>query len=338
VKTLRALPDGDRERELLHVEIALGNPRNAWETLRCWSDLLRWTQRNNGARLTADLRAALLTSVSSRNLTWIGATNEAGKLLELPEGEVAAAIERLMAPPPARLDSAHGIYLAAARGAPPAALPRSPPHAGGPTPALTARGYVQVALLLGRRAALLVPPTDAKTSKAMIALAQKVCGWRKGETDLLPQLDALVEIDPRTPALRVVRAALLEGRHFLRSPDKVGSAVRPAAKTMMQLTPTAELLAALDDELCRADCEGAIERAGKRTSAPVVRAIWRGADAKRKTNIWLMALKDERWALFLKLKSRWTVIEGAPDDVLATVPAERFEEAVRAAQPLRPAR
>ena len=114
-----------------------------------------------------------------------------------------------------------------------------------------------------------------------------------------------------------------------------GGAVRAAAKTTMDLVGTAELLADLDDALCAADCSAALVRHGKSTTSAVGKAIWRGADAKGKANAWLFTLKDERWALLVKLKNRWTVTEGTPDDVLATVPADRFEEAVKAAQPHR---
>lgn len=331
---LRAMDPDRRARELVHAEIALSNPRNAAETLRSWAGLQDLRKEPNGARLTEALRHTLLTSIASKLRTWLSVYTAASKLLKLPEDAVPAAVDALMAEPAARLDNGHSIYLAAARAAKSAdVLPRSAPHGNGPMPQITARGYVEVALMLAERVLPLAPPADARTAKQLIALGKKALA--EPTLAMVPQLQSAAEVPQKGAVLKVARAVLLEARHMIASPDKVGGAVRAAAKGAMELIGTAELLADLDDALCRADCQAALVRHGKATTAAVDKAIWRGADAKGKANAWLMALKDERWALLIKLKSRWTISEGTPDDVLATVPADRFEEAVKAAQPHR---
>lgn len=335
VRKLRAMPADRQGLELEHAAIALQNPRNAPETLRAWAGIQQLHAGPNGARLTAALRGALLASIAARLRSWAGVYGQLTKLIALPEDAVPAAVDGLLAAPPARLDNGHSIYLAAARAAPPDALPRSPPHGGGPMPQLTARGYVAVALLLAERAAPHVAAKDAKAVRGMLALGKQAL--EKPNLALLPKLQEHAALKNPGPGLRVVRAVLLEAKHLIDSPDKVGGAVRAAAKTTMQLcqADAPELLAAIDDALCREDCASALVRHGKKTSSPPAHAIWRGGDAKGKANAWLMTLEDGRWAVLLKLKSRWALVEGAPDDVLATVPAERFEEAVRAAQPHR---
>ncbi len=333
VARLRAMPADRRARERAHAEIALTNPRNAAETLRSWAGLHELAKEPNGARITAALREALLTSIASKLRTWMGVYTALTKLLTLPEDQVPAAVDALLSAPAARLDNAHGIYLAAARVAKADVLPRSPPHGNGPMPQITARGYVEVALMLAEHALPHVPAKDQRVATQMLALARTALAGPS--LSLLPSLTSLTEAAPKGAAMRVVRAVLLETRHMVASPDKVGGAVRAAAKTTMALVGTAELLSDLDESLCAADCAAALVRHGKSTTSPVARAIWRGADAKGKGNVWLFRLKDERWALLVKLKNRWTVTEGSADDVLATVPADRFEEAVKAAQPFR---
>lgn len=333
VSRLRALPADRRAIELTHAEVALSNPLNAAETLRAWMGMQLMRAGPNGARLTAELRLSLLKSIAARLRTWSGVYVALVKLLELPDEKVPAAVDTLLSAPAARLDNGHSIYLAAARAAAPEMLPRTPPHGGGPMPQITARGYVEVALLLAEHALPHVPQKDQRAAKQMIALARAALA--NPSLSMIPTLVSTAEAAPKGAAMRVVRAVLLEARHMIASPDKVGGAVRAAAKTTMELAQRPDLLVALDEALCRADCAAALVRHGKNPSAQPVRSLWRGADAKGKANAWLMALADGRWAVLLKLKSRWNLVEGPPDDVLATVPGERFEEAVRAAQAYR---
>ena len=86
------------------------------------------------------------------------------------------------------------------------------------------------------------------------------------------------------------------------------------------------------ESLVLADCATALDRCKKTVSSPVEHVLWRGADAIGRAAFWLMRLTSGSHALLGKLGRRWTLVEGALDDVLASVPKERFAEAVAATQ------
>jgi hypothetical protein len=92
-----------------------------------------------------------------------------------------------------------------------------------------------------------------------------------------------------------------------------------------------ELLMWMDAQIVAGECEDAMsERAGKPVS--VERVVWRGADATGKKAInFLAVLQGGDWGLVVKLGSRWAFIRGEREHVLASVPAQDFEEAVRRA-------
>jgi hypothetical protein len=121
-----------------------------------------------------------------------------------------------------------------------------------------------------------------------------------------------------------------------RTPDRVGHAVRDAAATALRLLGTTparatRFLLALDDEILRLDSATACERLASRPDRVVRRALWRGCGKGGETAVWIMQLDGgNTWALLAELGDRWTLLQGSPDDVLASVPNERFDEAVRA--------
>ena len=147
LRVLRAMPAEAQAVELPIVELALTNPLMLQDAFTVWR-ALGDARRSQSANLTGAVRAALVRRVLSKVKTVSQVLAEADALIVAGPQEAERLAVELLAPI-ARLDNAHTLYAYAARASSPRALPDSLPHHGGPTPKITARGYVEAGLAMG---------------------------------------------------------------------------------------------------------------------------------------------------------------------------------------------
>ncbi|MCU0695216.1 MAG: hypothetical protein MUC96_01660 [Myxococcaceae bacterium] len=246
-----------------------------------------------------------------------------------PQAVEAAQAAALLLGRGVSLAQAHGLYVAAARAAPAAALPSAPPHLGGPTPELSVFETVQLAIDLATVASHKQPHPE---SAALVSRAVKVLGLARA--GLAAKVSRPERAIPPTstskgPTWTLARAALKEAW----TTDHVsgrGTSIKSAVVTGLSLGEPAWWLEQVDEALMRADARTAWERRGQATSSPLVHCVWRGGDARSK--FWLCRLESSHFALLSKLGRVWRSTEGDFDSVLATLPDDWFARALPVAQ------
>lgn len=214
--------------------------------------------------------------------------------------------------------------------------PRGPFHGGGPALKIDAHAYVIGALWLAQRASAFVDARDRKDFDRWVDLAQRQL--ELGADDNTHRV-ALVKADAgkvsRVPCKIGIWAAH-EANNWARRPIYAGGAARPAAanfaRFLAKKAPEQLLgyLKELDAYCIHLDALTSLREKKHTPSRAVEATLWRG-HRDGKVLYWLMRLKGGKLALLYKEKTRWKLVEGARDDVLATVAEEHFEEAVKAA-------
>lgn len=231
---------------------------------------------------------------------------------------------------------AHHFLLGALKVAPPESHPPSPFHGGGPALKIDAEAYVVGALWLADRVAPHVEERDRKDFDGWVALARRQLSV--GVEDVKKQREiyaADASKVSRIPAKIGCWCAHEAGNWAWRS-IYAGGAARPAAANVarfyMKKEPRAlaAYLRDLDAFCLVLDAQTALRDKSLATSAPVTKVLWRGEEDKKIRYI-LMRLEDDTLALLHKEKTRWRLVEGARDEVLATVTDKHFEAAVQAA-------
>jgi len=239
--------------------------------------------------------------------------------------------------------------------------PGPPRHAGGPSPHLTAVDHVRVALWCAERFFATTPELERAQLQEVIGLVR---GYLK---DPVVVKDRLSTKPPRAEALlktlapvsksqkgeslgltcarRASEAAALlcSGRYdvaYRKAPDPllklVASEIRDVVERLSRQSPresspsvVREFLLALDGELCRLECAGAVMKRFKKP--PPLRSVpWRAADSRGRTAWWIARFEDGSYGLLGRLGEQWSWVTGPRDDVLASVPDACFSQATLA--------
>lgn len=237
---------------------------------------------------------------------------------------------------PKPFEGAHHFLLGALKVAPPETHPPEPFHGGGPPLKIDAEAYVVGALWLADRMRPYLDERDRADFEAFVALAKKQL--ELGPDDKTNQkaiFAANAGKYARVPAKIGAWAAHEAGNWAWRS-IYAGGAARPAAANVARFLAKkapAELpgyLRELDAYCLYLEALTQLREKNQKTSAKVAQALWRGHE-NNKVLCWLMRLDNKKLALLFKEKTRWRLVEGERDDVLATVPEAHFQAAVDAA-------
>jgi hypothetical protein len=232
-------------------------------------------------------------------------------------------------------NAAH-LLLAALKVSPPSAYPPSPFHMGGPPPKIGARAYVVAAIWLADRVAPFVDERDKSQFDTYVAAARRQLVL--GPDD---RTQASVLAGARRAKLSRIPAKIgawtaHEAQNWTARPIYAGGPARGAAANLVKLlarkSPATlpQFLADLDALCIHLEALTMLTDRNEPLSSPVAATLWRGHD-QRKVTHWLMRLDSGELALLRKVGSRWQLIEGARDDVLASVGDAHFASAVRAA-------
>lgn len=321
---LRALP-GCKEPALTLLAFALstGHP----EAVGFWRALQTvHLPKDPNLRLTPALQRHLITVAGARTVRPM-------KLLAAIQALLAATPDALPAAEAAvlalgqgtSLANAHGIYVAAARKAPPTALPTTPPHLDGPMPELSVFETVELAIGLARLAVTKRPGPECDT---LIARAARVLALvRAGNTKSATAEDKEIPkpSKPKGPAFTLARAALMEAWNTDHVSGR-GTSIKSGVSAGLDLGDPAWWLAQVDEQVMLCDARTAWERRGQTTSRPLVHLVWRGGD--KTSRLWLARLASGHYALLAKLGRTWSTIEGDLDSVAATIPDTWFARAM----------
>jgi hypothetical protein len=231
-------------------------------------------------------------------------------------------------------NAAH-LLLSALKASPPNSHPPSPFHMGGPQPKIGARAYVVAAVWFADRAAPFVDPRDKSQFDTYVAAAKRqlVLGV-DDRTQRQVLSDAWRAKPSRTPH-KIGAWAAHEATNWTTRPIYAGGPARAAAanfaKLLAKKSPALlpQLLADLDMLCIHLEALTMLDDRKETLSAPVATTLWRGHDRGKVTH-WLMRLESGELALLAKLGTRWKLIEGKRDDVLASVGDAHFAAAVRA--------
>jgi len=248
----------------------------------------------------------------------------------------------------------HPVLRAGMAAAKPSPWPAPPFHSGGPPPRLTPVELVRFALWCAEGLAGTVPENERSRFDDVIGLVRAylknpVVGRNRTAEQgsravaLKAELAPVATPNEREPigltsARRAARAAVmlcsLENSH--RSDwavtEMVGSVVEWLCRSSSgptQANPVREFLGALDRELCRLECEGAVMRRFKKP--PPIRSVpWRAGDFYGRTLWWIARFEDRSYGLLGRLGEQWSWVTGPRDDVLASVPDTLFAQATNA--------
>jgi hypothetical protein len=216
----------------------------------------------------------------------------------------------------------------------------APPQLGGPIPQLDARGHLRVLLWLAARVDPLVASEHRARFDRAIALAREQAG--RGGVDHREMDDAARECNLAgdVPALAVARGVVTVARYLARGGAILGRVSLPAGKAAAGAVravggkpgePSAaarSLLAALDQEIMITELEAQLAAMKTTPTAAPSKLVTRAGEAAPPA-VALALLADGQHGLLVKLRGRWHWMEGTKDDMLASVPAEHFEAAVK---------
>jgi hypothetical protein len=351
LRWLRDLPDDALVEEARVVQAALSDPRTANDGAYALTRLLR---RPPSPRLTPALRAALLSRVTRKEITDGVMFRMVDELLDADEETCERRAAELLVPSSRpSFAGAHTVLVHALRAAPTEALPPGPFHRGEPRPFIGSRGYALLGITLARSLARDLTDFERETCNELVREVLAILeGGPAAGTGLEPPRFDHAPSSLSLQVLSLLASALKEARLAHTRPDTAGTSMRSVvARTVKWLSrdgpePVRAFLITLDEELRRLDVVHALYLKKKTPSAPITRALWRGGTGN-KVLYWLALLEGGRapcsqeesvffgghLGLLSKIGSRWTWTEGSRDDVLATIPDDRFEEAVLAAVP-----
>ena len=239
------------------------------------------------------------------------------------------------------VDNAHHLLIGALKVAPPATHPPRPFHGGGPQPKIDAEGYVVAALWLADRVQKEVDPRDKQTFDEYVALARRQLSVG---TDNKEKQKDLYSADAKKASRIPCKVGIWtahEAANWAFRPIYAGGAARPAAanvaRFLLKNDPAAlpSYLADLDALCIHLEATSTLRARRQAPKGKVVATPWRGI-TDGKVSHWLMRLAGNKLALLAKQGTRWQLIEGTDNDVLANVPDTLLEAAAAAAIPPAP--
>jgi hypothetical protein len=210
-------------------------------------------------------------------------------------------------------------------------------------PVIDNRGYLSAALLAAEHVKPFVKSGELATFERSIALGRKVLAGEEFNAKDEALLRELPHVRQRSgahsrdftatsPALRAAQGVVLEAEQAATN-NVAGKGAREAcARAAQLLTKPGEarrFLEKLDALIQLEDAKLQFSKVTEKASAPIVSALWRGAE-KGKSSHWLVKLENGRYALLWKVKGKWRLIEGTKDDALASVPDGHLKDAVNA--------
>lgn len=229
-------------------------------------------------------------------------------------------------------NTVHTILKSALKAARPEDRTDPPWHLGAfVRPVCPARGQISMTITLTERSLGTASSAEQRQVNQLLALVRKyLAGKAKPEALRAVTMPKTASTSALGMAYNAVGASLCLARG---KADLVSSATQAAAAKAVKLcqvgAPVRSLLASIDQEILCLECEAAFdERAvGRR----VERVLWRGADETARKNLhWVARLEGGVFAGSFKLVHgkgpMW--VEGALDDVIASVPERSFVEAV----------
>lgn len=315
---------GVREQALLRFALGTAQPAAVEE----WVLLARVVlAKDKQGRLSDDLARHALTLAGARSARPAALREALDALVTADDANVAAARAKLLAlGAGVSLAQAHGIYVVAARKAEKSALPKSPPHLGGPMPELSVFETVEVTLALARLALEKKPSVEGE---ALVKLAMRQLAWARGGkqgAEPSSRTDEPATSKAKGPGFALARAALMEARNVEHVSGR-GTSIKGAVLHGLDLGDQAWWLAQVDEAIMLGDARTAWERREQKTSSPIAHLVWRGGE-KTSTRLWLVRLKSGQYALLAKLGRNWTSSEGELESVAATVPDAWFTRAM----------
>lgn len=232
-------------------------------------------------------------------------------------------------------DNAHHLLAAALKVAPIEDHPPRPFHGGGPAPKVDASAYAHATLWLATRVEPLLDVRDRDTFDRHVAAARAELAAPRADPGRLTMLRlADAKTSSRVPC-KVALWAACEAFNATTRSIYAGTPTRAAASNVTKLLvkkrpdTVRAFLAALDALCVHLDALTALRA---KDQAPPTRAIstpFRGLTGGKPTH-YVLALEDGGYCLFGKIGSRWQLVPGDRDTVLATLPDELFPAAVRA--------
>jgi hypothetical protein len=316
------------EGEALAAAVALiaavlrAKPSLQWTTLRFIDDNLIAPGLDDRARALIVRRMIERRDTSDEAVGRAAALRAAWGSVDY-EQLVAAAAE--MRGP--SLANAHTLFLHAWRAAPPSACRAPTIHRGEPEPSIGARGNVRIALFTAAAVAHLAKGDERAVFDELVGAVERALVAREHVRS-----DASAIAERRRGILTIANAPVTEMSLSLARPDSCGAAARPAVAKAVKLIAEREgqaeagaFLDRLDDELRRVDVIHALEQRKREPTAPITRAIHRGANSDGEVVLWCAELADGRFGLFRKEGRRWLWSEGPRDEIVALVPDGHFD-------------
>lgn len=310
-------------QELLAFALSTGHP----DAVGFWRTLQEvHLAKDKHGRLTTALQRHLITVVGERSVPPSKLLATLDGLWSAPADAVPTAQAAVLAlGQGVSLANAHGIYVSAARKAPLTALPKSPPHLGGPTPELSIYETVELAIGLAK---VLLQKKPSDEGQTLVARAERVLALaRVGKQSTASATDKEIPKSTKSkgPSFTLARAALKEAW----TTDHVsgrGTSIKAGVLAGLELGDPAWWLAQVDEQVMLCDARTAWERKDEKTSSPLTHLVWRGGD--KTTRLWLARLASGRYALLAKLGRNWTSTEGELESVAATIPDTWFARAM----------
>ncbi len=310
-------------RELLSFALATGHP----DAVGFWRALQEvHLAKDPRGRLTPALQRHLIVVVGARSVAPSKLQAALDGLWNAPDDGVPTAQAAVLAlGQGVSLANAHGIYVSAARKAPLTALPRSPPHLGGPTPELSIYETVELAIGLAQ---VLLQKKPSDEGQTLVARAERVLALaRLGKQSTSSAVDKAIPPSTKAkgPSFTLARAALKEAWTTNHVSGR-GTSIKAGVLAGLELGDPAWWLTQVDEQVMLCDARTAWERKDEKTSSPLTHLVWRGGD--KTTRLWLARLASGRYALLAKLGRNWTSTEGELESVAATIPDAWFARAM----------
>jgi hypothetical protein len=238
--------------------------------------------------------------------------------------------------------------------------PGPPYHLGGPVPRLGGEPKLGVALWLARQAQATAPWQDRRLIARLLPPVEAFAASPLRASRDVPYEGVVSELPAEEQALRrdlvsptragpgesswvtiARRAAATALAFFDYRQEQLTSLLMESARLAAELhasgaasteaiSDAGAFCRALDEELLRQECAGAVVERAKQPAPAIRRVLWRGATSDE-VSAFIAALEPgDRFGLLAEIGGHPQWIVGDRDAVLASVPDERFEEATAA--------